>query len=237
MFRVIDTPAYRDAIRESSGDARLADEIVPLSFTTVPELERIADEMRLKPSERFIELACGLGGAGLWVAAKTRAFLTGIDFSSEAIRQASARAEALGLHGRAQFAVADMAQTGLPDSAFHGLMSIDAIPFVDATTVTAEIARLLRPGGNAVLTAFEAEAPRRPTVVPDYRPYLEDAGLIVRAHEEIANWEARHYSFYAAILARADRLRAEMGEMADVLLEEAASPPPNRRVFIVATKP
>ena len=236
IFRVLDTPAYRDAIRDFSGSDDLADDVVPFSFTTVSELDRIAEALALQPGEAFVDMACGLGGAGLWVARASGASLTGVDLSEEAARRARRRASAWELQDRATFVVADMIDTGLPAGAFAGVMSIDAIPFVDAGAVLREIARLLRPGGMLVATAFESDAAKRPTVVADYRPYFDAVGLRVLTHEELPHWRKRQEEFYAAILRRAERLRAEMGEIAETLLSEAAHTSPNRRVFMVAKR-
>ena len=103
----------------------------------------------------LVDLACGRGGYGLEVAGRAGAALIGIDFSSEAIRQAGRYAASLGRDAR--FVMADIAATGLPDSSMDGVMCIDAIQFVaDTAAVFAEVRRILRPGGRVVVTAWEA---------------------------------------------------------------------------------
>ena len=53
-------------------------------------------ELRLFPGATLVDLACGRGGYGLEIAARTEARLTGVDFSAEAVRQARQHARRLG---------------------------------------------------------------------------------------------------------------------------------------------
>ena len=75
-------------------------------------IAEVVELLRLRESATLVDLACGRGGYGLEVAARTGASLIGVDFSVEAIRQASQSAAALGRDAR--FVVADIAATGLP---------------------------------------------------------------------------------------------------------------------------
>jgi 2-polyprenyl-3-methyl-5-hydroxy-6-metoxy-1,4-benzoquinol methylase len=52
--------------------------------------------LRLSPGRRLVDLACGRGGYGLEIAARTGVRLVGIDFSAEAVRQAREHAGRLG---------------------------------------------------------------------------------------------------------------------------------------------
>jgi 2-polyprenyl-3-methyl-5-hydroxy-6-metoxy-1,4-benzoquinol methylase len=55
-----------------------------------------AAALRLSPGRTLVDLACGRGGYGLEIAARTRAALVGVDFSAEAVRQAREHARRLG---------------------------------------------------------------------------------------------------------------------------------------------
>jgi 2-polyprenyl-3-methyl-5-hydroxy-6-metoxy-1,4-benzoquinol methylase len=101
------SPAYRAALAEIGCD--LPEWLVPLSSMERSVLERIAGEMHLRENLQFVDLACGLGGASLWLAQRTGANVVGVAFSSVAIREA--------------------ARTGLPDGAFAAVTSIDALQF------------------------------------------------------------------------------------------------------------
>jgi 2-polyprenyl-3-methyl-5-hydroxy-6-metoxy-1,4-benzoquinol methylase len=56
----------------------------------------IAQALDLHDGAVLLDLACGRGGYGLEVAAKSGARLIGVDFSAEAIRQATALVQRLG---------------------------------------------------------------------------------------------------------------------------------------------
>jgi 2-polyprenyl-3-methyl-5-hydroxy-6-metoxy-1,4-benzoquinol methylase len=52
-------------------------------------IAEVASELRLTAGPALLDLACGRGGYGLEVAARTGARLTGVDFSAEALRHAA----------------------------------------------------------------------------------------------------------------------------------------------------
>src|SRR5262245_2978944 len=111
--------------------------------------------LRLSVPATLVDLACGRGGYGLEVAGRTGAPLIGIDFSGEAIRQASRYSATV--RRNARFVRADIVATGLADASVDGVMCIDAIQLVDdPAAVVAEMRRVLRPGGRAVITTWEA---------------------------------------------------------------------------------
>lgn len=235
--------AYRAALADIGFD--LPDWVVPLSSLERSTLERMAEAMRVDEKDEFVDLACGLGGSALWMAQHTGARVVGVDFSEVAIHEATRLAGALEMEARASFVVADATRTGLRSERFAALMSVDALQFIDAEAAAAEIARILKPGGRAVITTWEALTDVEvPTVVRDYRPYFSAAGLTVSRVEADAGARAREHSHYRAMLRRSESLRAEMGDAAGPLLEEAEStlrrendPPRVRKVLIVAEKP
>lgn len=235
--------AYRDAVRASVPE--LPSWLVPFNGIDGGELARIALETGAGEGDAIVDLACGTGGATLWIARQTGASVVGVDFSPAAIREATALAEARGHGERAHFVVANVESTGLPDGQFSAAVCIDALVFVDAADAAREIARLLRPGGIFVATSWEALADGVPlaTMVRDYTPVLEAAGLTVRTHELLEGWNERQAVFYRALLDRELALNDEMGEAAGSLLDEArqyferaALPPRVRKVFIVAER-
>jgi SAM-dependent methyltransferase len=235
--------AYRDAVRASNPE--LPSWLVPFNGIDGSELARIARETRAGEADAIVDLACGTGGPTLWIARQTGASIVGVDFSAAAIREATALAETRGHGERAHFVVANLERTGLPDAQFSAAICIDALIFVDASEAAREIARLLRPGGIFVATSWEALADDLPlaTMVRDYTPFLEAAGLTVRTHELLEGWNERQAVFYRALLDRESALSDEMGEAADSLLDEArqyferaALPRRVRKVFIVAER-
>jgi SAM-dependent methyltransferase len=117
-------------------------------------IAEVADELRLAPGYVLLDLACGRGGYGREVAARTGARLIGVDFSAEALRHATDLASNLGRP--AEFRVGDLSATGLAGRSVDGLMCLDSVQFADPPdAVYHEIRRVLRPGGRVVITCWE----------------------------------------------------------------------------------
>ena len=97
--------------------------------------------------ERALDIGTGLGDGALLIAREfPHARVRGVDLSPEMVRRAQAR---IGLdpEGRVAFKVADAAD--LPFEA----ASFDLVTQLNVPTFFAEIARVLRPGGFAVIAA------------------------------------------------------------------------------------
>jgi SAM-dependent methyltransferase len=110
--------------------------------------------LRLSPGGALVDLACGRGGYGLEIAARTGAQLAGVDFSAEAVRQA--REHARQLRATAEFRIGDLAATGLDAGSADAVLCVDAIQFASRPGAAyREIARVLTSGGRVVLTCWE----------------------------------------------------------------------------------
>ena len=108
----------------------------------------------LFPGGTLVDLACGRGGYGLEIAARTGARLIGVDFSAEAVRQAREQARRLG--ATADFGIGDLAATGLDAGSADAVLCVDAIHFAPQPDAAyGEIRRILTSGGRAVLTNWE----------------------------------------------------------------------------------
>jgi ubiquinone/menaquinone biosynthesis C-methylase UbiE len=227
-----------------------SEEVDPISFVTLTDLRRIAQELQVGPGQTFVDLACGRGGPGLWVARDRGATLVGLDFSRVAVEQATQRIGLFGLAGRARFQVGDFTATGLPTTAFHGAMSVDALWSVsDKVAAVREVARLLRSGARFVFTTWDVEvAPAAwPPQLNDHRPVLREAGFTVETYEETPEWEPRQRAVYEGLRGAQAQVMAEMGEVAaGPLLAEANLLPGladgtdylahMRRILVVARK-
>jgi SAM-dependent methyltransferase len=128
-----------------------------LSTSTFPwdGIAEAVAELHLAPGRTLVDLACGRGGYGLEIAARTGAWLIGIDFSAEAVRQAREQVRQLG--AAADFRVGDLTATGLDSGSADAVLCVDAIQFApQQDDAYQEIARILAPGGRVVLTSWEA---------------------------------------------------------------------------------
>jgi SAM-dependent methyltransferase len=140
--------------------------------------------LRLVPGGTLVDLACGRGGYGLEIAARTGARLMGVDLSAEAVRQA--REQARRLDPEADFRIGDLAATGLDAGSADAVLCIDAIHFApEPATAYGEIRRILVSGGRAVLTNWqplEWDDPRLPSRL---RRVDLGAGLIAAGFEDV----------------------------------------------------
>ena len=121
--------------------------------------------------ERALDLGTGLGDVALLLAREfPHARVRGVDLSEEMVRRAQAR---IGLdpEGRVAFRVADAAALPYEDDSFDLVAQLNMPPFF------AETARVLRPGGYAVIAA--SWGPVTPFYTPDavLRRGFERAGL------------------------------------------------------------
>jgi SAM-dependent methyltransferase len=172
----------------------LPDHVLSTSLLTWDGIAEVAAALALPSGGVLLDLACGRGGYGLEVAARSEAVLIGIDFSGEAVRQATEHAARLGR--RAAFRVGDLAGTGLDDRSIDAVMVIDSIQFApEPAAAYAEIQRVLRPGGRVVLTSWEARD-RRDDRLPerfrraDLEGGLRQAGFRDVTLQERADWRA-----------------------------------------------
>jgi SAM-dependent methyltransferase len=220
------SPTLRRLWKEHASGADFPDEFANISFVTLPQLQLIASELRVGPGKTLVDLGCGMAGPALWVARETGARLVGVDFSAVAVGLATARAAELGMTGQATFVTGTFAATGLDDACADAAMSEDAIQYTpDKRAAVAEAARIIRPGGRLVFTAFELDPARTAGLpvlgedpVDDYRPLLEAAGFSVDEYREVPGWPEPVRTAYQSLLAAGDALTGEMGDAAATAL-------------------
>jgi len=219
-------------------------ELEPYSFTTRSELRRIVDALALAPDDLMVDVGCGRGGPGLWVAAAAGASVLGVDISPTALEAARERAAALGLGDRSTYAEGSFDAIPAATASARGVLSIDALLFApDKQAAVREIARVLAPGGRLVATTWDyhAQPVNRPPQVDDHRPLLTEAGFRVLGYDETPRWLENHRDLDALMLDAVDELAQEGGEdPAEVrvgIQEMAATVDAMlRRVLIVAEK-
>jgi ubiquinone/menaquinone biosynthesis C-methylase UbiE len=224
-------------------DETLPPEVQPYSFVTMPALHEITRELRLVVGDLLVDLACGRGGPGLWVAHRTGARLLGIDFSTVALAQARRRALASPVADRASFEVGDLAATGLPDASTDALMCIDSFQFAhDMAQAASEAWRILRPGGRFVLTCWEPREAGRCQLPDglarlDFGATLSNAGFVDIRVEEREGWHRRQRVVLERVLASDP---GDDGALAQLRGEAARMLPLmdlQRRVIVTAVHP
>ena len=199
-FRVIFREVYENDYPEEAN---------PLSFVTNTDLLSIIKNLNVEPGKTFIDLGCGNGGPGLWIAQKTGANYLGIDFSKNALDLANQRISEFDLEGTAQFQLGNICALDIPENSFDGAISIDAISFIPNTSsAMVEIARILRPKTFFVFTSWENKLSKR---MNDFRPHLQKAGFKMIIYSETPDWERRQREVYQKILELKDVLIKDMG--------------------------
>jgi len=225
--------------RAAFGD-EYPDGLDPYSFVSRSELARFADEVRVGPGKTLVDLGCGRGGAGLWVAAATGADLTGIDIAEAALVAARERATAMGTV--ATFQRGEFEATGLAEASADAIMSVDAMLFTPSKEAAfLELRRILRPGGRLVMTSwdYDRQPVGRPPQVSDHRPPAEAAGFGIVRYDTTDHWRERQERIGADLLEAVAELAAESGEPVDdvraaILEMNATVVCMTRRVFLVA---
>jgi ubiquinone/menaquinone biosynthesis C-methylase UbiE len=214
------------------------------SFTSRSELRLITEWLRVSRHRRLVDVGCGRGGPGLWVAGASGADLTGIDIAASALAAARSQAVRLGLDDRAEFRLGSFEATNLPDGFADAIMSIDAVLFTPHKDAAfRELARIARPGARLVLTTwdFDGQPPNRPPQVSDHREIARDAGFDVIAYDDTPHWLEYQRAIVAGLLQRISDLADESGEAPEQVREgilemEATFAFQRRRVLMVAQR-
>lgn len=186
----------------------------PFSYVSVTELRSFTHKLHVAPGQCLVDVGCGRGGPGLWVAAVTGARLVGIDPDEAALAAARCRAVRAGMAARASFRPGTFSDTGLRGGSAQAVMSIDALLFAPSKpAAAAELARILAPGGRLMLTSWDyhSQPADRPAQVADHRPLLDQAGFDLLGYDETHAWHDRQQRTGQALLAAAAELAAESG--------------------------
>jgi SAM-dependent methyltransferase len=145
----------------------MAEQVRPAAAVVVDALAPTRDEV-------VIDVGCGTGNATLILAARG-ASVTGVDPSPRLLEVARTAAATAGLAAR--FESGDAANLPADDSSADAIVSVFGAIFApDAVAAAAEFARVLKPGGRIVLSAWlrngplAAQATLRRELVAQLRP-------------------------------------------------------------------
>ncbi len=225
-FQAAEHPLMRELVSRAYGED-VPGEVDPFSSCTWWTLGQMIAALRLQAGAQLVDLGCGRGGPGLWLARATSARLIGVDFSPVAVRLASARVAEFVPAGRAAFRVGRFDDTGLPDAVADGVISVDALPFApDRRAALIELHRIMAPGARAVLTIAESSGEDQ-TKVGTWSTWLshfDAAGLRLERRLDDLGRNERWFALYDLWHEHEADLRAAIGGPAtDKLIEEADS--------------
>jgi ubiquinone/menaquinone biosynthesis C-methylase UbiE len=149
-------------------------------FVDMAQLDALLTLIHPRPSQHILDVGCGNGMIAEYVAERTGARVTGLDYIPAAVEQA-ARRTASNSH-RLNFIVADINALTLPECAYDIILSLDSIYFSDdyAQTIR-QFARALKPDGQMAIFYSYGREPWVPAdefpadkLLPDQTP-LADA--------------------------------------------------------------
>ncbi len=122
-----------------------------------PVAQAVVTQARIAPDEVVVDVACGTGNAAL-LAAERGARVVGVDGAARLLEVARDRARAADL--AVDFRPGDLHALPIDDDAADVVVSVFGIIFAkDPLHALREVARVLDPGGRALLTAWVPEGP------------------------------------------------------------------------------
>jgi ubiquinone/menaquinone biosynthesis C-methylase UbiE len=124
-------------------------------------LDAILDGAAPRPSERWLEAACGPGVISRALAPRVAA-VHGVDITAAMVELARAQASAAGLENLT-FEAGDATATGLESASFDGAVTRFSVHHLPVPArLFDELARLIRPGGTLVVVDHLAEGGLEP---------------------------------------------------------------------------
>eukprot|EP00413_Alexandrium_margalefii_P039174 CAMPEP_0204602736 /NCGR_PEP_ID=MMETSP0661-20131031/56836_1 /ASSEMBLY_ACC=CAM_ASM_000606 /TAXON_ID=109239 /ORGANISM="Alexandrium margalefi, Strain AMGDE01CS-322" /LENGTH=324 /DNA_ID=CAMNT_0051613735 /DNA_START=95 /DNA_END=1070 /DNA_ORIENTATION=- len=174
-----------------------------------------------------LEVGSGWGGPSLLFAKECGAAkVVGIDLQAKAVEKASLRAAELGLQDIVEFKTVNSLNWPFPDGAFDIVFSKDALLHTpDKETLYAEMARVLKPGGQVVYAdSFGTDLP----ATPEMQKWMKDnshfcislgstVDIFIRLGFRSIRVEDRCERFEQMIQEDSEKLRGDVGkELASV---------------------
>jgi sarcosine/dimethylglycine N-methyltransferase len=220
-----DRERYDRALETARSAAYGAGEFVGQeSLMTAREIRRIARAAGVGPRTRVLDLCCGVGGPGRYLARTLGCSYLGVDVSASAV--AVARERAAGLPD-CRFEVGEVPP--VPRVGADVVLLLETLlAFADKEALLAAVSAALPPGGRFAFTVEEGrpldDAERRSmpepdtvrlTPLPELARLLGEFGLRVRWHRD---WSRAHLrtvdALVAAVVADAAGVEAAVGPRA-----------------------
>ena len=158
--------------------------------------ENMALIKKLAPGQKALDIACGEGRNGIWLARRGWDAV-GVDFSAEAIRRATQLAKEAGVADRGRFVVGDVVVDPLPGGSFDAVVvAYLQLPAPQRRATLRKAAARLRPAGTMLVVGHHPAnltegvgGPQDPAVLFTAEDVVADLadqpGLIVERAERV----------------------------------------------------
>ncbi|MCB1747519.1 MAG: methyltransferase domain-containing protein [Gammaproteobacteria bacterium] len=179
--------------------------------------EAFLDQLDIGAEHHVLDVGCGLGGASRFAAARYGCRVTGVDLTPEYVATGNTLCSWVGLGDRVTLEVGDATALKQENDSFDRAFVMHVgMNIADKTALTAELFRVLRPGGLAGIydvmlsgdgalsypVPWAASAAGSALATPlDYRTALEAAGFRVVAERNRRDFAVE---FFARLKARAE---------------------------------
>ena len=115
--------------------------------TDMPALKHLQDLLKLRPTDKVLDLGCGAGVIAEFVSDETGAHVVGLDYSQQAIDAANERT--LTKRNRIEFVAGNFNDLDFPDASFDAILSLDTLYWAaDIKVVAARMISMLKPNGR-----------------------------------------------------------------------------------------
>ncbi len=152
------SPAYAEFCRRLYGL-----NLCQANFSDMEQIEKLIEVTNLNKNSRVLDLGCNKGMIAEYLSDRTGAYITGLDYTPEAIQQAVERTESK--RPRLEFKVGNLDELDFPPGSFDTLISIDTLYMPNNLEATLQqMLRLLTPGGQ--IAAFYSDLVEEESSVP-----------------------------------------------------------------------
>ncbi len=135
---------------------------------------KLADELKLKPGMKVLDVGCGIAGPMKNIAEKSGANIVGLNINAYQIKKAKQYIKRCGLENQCSFHQGNFMHVDLPDASFDAIYTIEAtVHAPDRVACYKEMYRLLKPGHlfggyeYALLDNFDPKNPEHVAIIED----------------------------------------------------------------------
>jgi len=134
---------------------------------------RYVDELSLPKTARVLEIGCGAGSLAIALARSGFA-VEAVDHSAAMVELTRRHARETGMDNRIHAAIEDVHELSFEDESFDLIVALGVINWLhDLRKALAEITKVLKLGGYAVLNSARAHALLNPLAIPAFESILE----------------------------------------------------------------